>query len=280
MPRCLIALGGNTLTSDELFHRALNSLQNDQIRIREISRIFATKPVGPLAGETFLNAAATVDCECSPQELLNALHRVESEFGRARTVRWGPRILDLDLCLFGDAVIDLPSLVVPHPLMWFRGFVLVPAADIAGEMRHPILQERIQDLHLRLTERPGRLCVECSGTDLTAVQVTQMIDTQITGAAAWEWIVSEDTASPLSDANSLNTRISSPANSPPLNSPSRPFATIRLMIESADGAGQSPCRTQPSHEAGRRISLTGCDPESLAQQLQLVMDAIDSCGSP
>ncbi len=110
------------------------------------SSVHDTEPVGPVPQGRYLNAAAIVDTELSARELLDELQRIEHEAGRVRGERWGPRTLDLDLLLFGDAVIDEPGLHVPHPRMHERTFVLGPLAEIAPEIFHPVLGRSVEKI--------------------------------------------------------------------------------------------------------------------------------------
>lgn len=122
-----------------------------------MSRIFRTRPVGADAGHEFLNAAAVLRTNLSALEMLRAMHEVESIFHRIRTSHWEPRTLDLDLVLYGHQISNSPSLVLPHPAMWYRRFVLEPASEVAADMLHPILNESVQRLFERLNHRPLQL---------------------------------------------------------------------------------------------------------------------------
>jgi 2-amino-4-hydroxy-6-hydroxymethyldihydropteridine diphosphokinase len=163
MARCLIALGGNINASEAVFADAMQRLERPGLVVEQLSRPFVTRPVGSAAGEEYVNAAAVLECTLAPMSLLKALHEVEDSFGRKRTIHWGPRTLDLDLCLFGDEVIESPALVVPHPAMWYRRFVLDPAVAVAGSMTHPILKQTIEELRKAAMARPLRIEV-ASGT--------------------------------------------------------------------------------------------------------------------
>ena len=145
----------------------------------KMSRILRTRPVGVDAGEEFLNAAAVLQTDLQAFELLQAMHEVEATFRRVRTRHWGPRTLDLDLILYGDHVIQSPQLVIPHPAMWYRRFVLEPAVEVSAEMVHPILNESVLRLFQRLDHRPLLLEVCCTGTPFFPIEIleTAGIDT-------------------------------------------------------------------------------------------------------
>ncbi|HEX2046423.1 MAG TPA: 2-amino-4-hydroxy-6-hydroxymethyldihydropteridine diphosphokinase [Acidimicrobiales bacterium] len=102
-----------------------------------VSPVYETDPVGgPPGQDSFLNVVVALDTELSPRELLEVGHRLEEAAGRARTEHHGPRTLDVDVLLVGDLTVRDPDLVVPHPRMWSRRFVLAPLADLAeGEVR-------------------------------------------------------------------------------------------------------------------------------------------------
>jgi len=160
--KCLIALGGNINISEVVFADSLAQLKLRGCTDIRMSRIFTTRPVGADAGPEFLNAAAVLRTNLSAAEMLRALHEVEGMFHRIRTSHWGPRTLDLDLVLHGNQVSNSPGLVLPHPAMWYRRFVLEPASEVAADMLHPILKESVQCLFERLHHRPLQL--EICGT--------------------------------------------------------------------------------------------------------------------
>jgi len=94
----------------------------------------------------FLNMALEAQTELTPDALVNHVQRVEVEVGRTPTYHWGPRVIDIDILLYDDCIIDTPDLVIPHPHMHKRPFVLVPLASIAPEARHPLLDYSIREL--------------------------------------------------------------------------------------------------------------------------------------
>jgi 2-amino-4-hydroxy-6-hydroxymethyldihydropteridine diphosphokinase len=99
-----------------------------------VSPVYETEPVGGPSQGAFLNVVVELGTPLSPRQLLGVAHRLESAAGRVRSEHWGPRPLDVDVLLVGDLVVDEPDLVVPHPRMWQRRFVLAPLADLAPEL--------------------------------------------------------------------------------------------------------------------------------------------------
>jgi 2-amino-4-hydroxy-6-hydroxymethyldihydropteridine diphosphokinase len=155
MPCSFVALGGNQGPVSETFQNALERLDNDpSVTVQRISRFYRTAPVGDDAGREFLNAAAEIETDLEPIPLLDLLQTIETESGRIRAVHWGPRTLDLDLILYGEKIIDLPKLQIPHPACWYRRFVLDPLAEIAAETLHPLKKLTFGELRSRLEVRP------------------------------------------------------------------------------------------------------------------------------
>ncbi len=139
MTRCLLAVGANRGDRAANLCTALQSISTlTNVQLLARSAWHETTPVGGPAGqERFLNGAILLNTGLTPQELATALQRIEQQLGRDRQVRWDARTIDIDILLFGDAIIDDADLQIPHPRMSFRQFVLAPAAEIAGEMLHP-----------------------------------------------------------------------------------------------------------------------------------------------
>ncbi|MBV8958161.1 MAG: 2-amino-4-hydroxy-6-hydroxymethyldihydropteridine diphosphokinase [Actinobacteria bacterium] len=128
--RAFLALGSNLGDRWALLERAVASLPD----VVAVSPVYETDPVGGPEQGAFLNLVVELDTDLSPHELLEAAQRAEADAQRVRTERWGPRTLDVDVLLVGDLTVDEPDLVVPHPRMWERAFVLVPLADLAPDL--------------------------------------------------------------------------------------------------------------------------------------------------
>lgn len=141
MASCLIGLGSNQGDRQSHLDQALDRIgAGPCVRLLAVSGAYETESAGgPVGQASFLNAAACLETSLSAVEVLDLLLGVEHDLKRRRTVRWGPRAIDLDLLLYDDLVLESPRLTVPHPRMSFRRFVLQPAAEIAPDWVHPTL---------------------------------------------------------------------------------------------------------------------------------------------
>jgi 2-amino-4-hydroxy-6-hydroxymethyldihydropteridine diphosphokinase len=151
--RAAIALGSNLGDRLATINAALTEIAAIAgVRVAAVSPIIETPPFGPVSQGPYLNGACIVQTSLSARSLLDALHAIEHAHGRDRgsEVRWGPRTLDLDLLLYGDAVLGEPGLCVPHPRIQERLFVLEPLAAIAPDMRVPTLNATVAQLLTRL----------------------------------------------------------------------------------------------------------------------------------
>lgn len=121
------------------------------VRVLRVSSLLETDPIGGPAQPCYLNGVAEVETFLGPRELLDRLLAIETQFGRVRGARWGPRTLDLDLVLYGNEVVEEVGLVVPHPRMAERGFVLAPLCELVPEGRHPVLGRSFAELLAAIT---------------------------------------------------------------------------------------------------------------------------------
>lgn len=150
-----IALGSNLGDRRGHLDQALQKLRETPgVSVEKVSRYHETEPVGgPSGQEKYLNAAAELRTDLSPDDLLHLLLDIETQLGRVRREPWGPRTLDLDLVLYGNVVREGPALTLPHPRMHERRFVLDPLVEIAPDAVHPRLGLTVRQLHDRLTGR-------------------------------------------------------------------------------------------------------------------------------
>jgi 2-amino-4-hydroxy-6-hydroxymethyldihydropteridine diphosphokinase len=124
-------------------------------RIAGVSSLYETEPVGNLEQPPFLNAVVALNTELAPADLLGALLGIERDLGRLRSLPNAPRTLDLDLLMVDDAISDSPELILPHPRLHERTFVLVPLAEIAPKLVHPGFGKTMQELLHTLPDQGG-----------------------------------------------------------------------------------------------------------------------------
>ncbi|WP_152657380.1 2-amino-4-hydroxy-6-hydroxymethyldihydropteridine diphosphokinase [Oceanobacillus sp. CFH 90083] len=145
MNQAFIALGTNIEPREEHLLQALDLLEADtRITIQKKSSVYETAPVGYLHQADFLNMVLELQTSLSPIELLDSCQQIEKELGRKRDIRFGPRTIDLDILTFNHENSTVERLIIPHPRMHERAFVLIPLAEIAPEFMIPVHERSVE----------------------------------------------------------------------------------------------------------------------------------------
>jgi len=140
-----IALGTNLGNRLANLRAAIQSMP-PEVKVLAESHVYETPPWGYEDQPAFLNMVVKAKTELLPEALLKYLKQLEVELGREQNFRWGPRLIDLDILFYDDLVLASPPLVIPHPRLHERAFVLVPLADVAPDLIHPVLKQSVRDL--------------------------------------------------------------------------------------------------------------------------------------
>lgn len=151
-----VALGSNLGDKEQNIRRALELMEHHGIQVIQVSPLITTEPYGVTDQPEFLNGAAEVEWQGDAESLLHTLLAIELEMGRQRKRHWGERNIDLDLLLFGDQQLHTDDLVLPHPDMVNRSFVLEPLAAIAPQVLHPALHRTIGELWQELRQKSDK----------------------------------------------------------------------------------------------------------------------------
>src|SRR5882762_2549669 len=156
-----LSLGSNLGNREENLRSAMDELPHAGVAIAKMSSFCETEPVDLLEQPWFLNCVVEAETQFDPFMLLRALREIEMKMGSKKLVAKGPRLIDMDILLYGEETMDTPELQVPHPRMHLRRFVLAPLAEIAPEVRHPTLKKAVREL---LEETKDRSAVRRMGS--------------------------------------------------------------------------------------------------------------------
>ncbi len=144
--KTILHIGSNEGDARANLHRCIELISSLIGKVEQISSIYRTEAWGKLDQNDFLNQAISVKTSLSLNDLLSACQKIENLLKRQRTIKWGPRTIDIDIIFYDDEIIEEEDLIVPHPRMHERNFVLVPLSEIAPQLVHPILKKSVDEL--------------------------------------------------------------------------------------------------------------------------------------
>jgi len=146
MPIGYLSIGSNLGNREENCEKAISFLEQNGIKVTKRSSLYETEPWGVKNQPKFINMAVEVETYLEPQELLKTIKKIEAELGRRSNIRWGPRVIDLDILFYDNLIINTPELTIPHPAIIEREFVLKPLSEIAPDKTHPVIKKSIKEL--------------------------------------------------------------------------------------------------------------------------------------
>lgn len=153
MTTVYLSLGSNIGDRAANIEKAIAALNERGVKIVRQSRLYETEPVGIREQDWFLNGVAEAETSVAPQQLMETLLDIEKQMGRHRTIPGGPRLIDLDILFYGNEVIDVPGVQIPHPRLADRRFVLVPLSELAPGFMHPILRKTASTLLVETSDK-------------------------------------------------------------------------------------------------------------------------------
>ncbi|MDD3840197.1 MAG: 2-amino-4-hydroxy-6-hydroxymethyldihydropteridine diphosphokinase [Clostridia bacterium] len=153
MSTVYLSLGSNMGDREKNLNNAIRLLEEtEDVQVDIISKYIETDPVGYVAQDKFLNCALKISTQLSPSRILKICMNIEKKLKRMRTVKWGPRTIDIDILMYDDLVIDEENLVIPHPRMHHRLFVLECLNEIAPNAVHPSTGKKIKELYTEIVQ--------------------------------------------------------------------------------------------------------------------------------
>lgn len=153
MIKTYIILGSNVGQRLSFIEKAKYLLEEIAGNILSETSVYSTEPWGVENQDTYLNQVLLIETELSAEKLLEEMLRIEEKLGRIRGGKYAPRTIDIDILLFGDFIVEQPELIIPHPRMQDRNFVLTPLKEIAPDVIHPVFQRSISSLQEQCTDQ-------------------------------------------------------------------------------------------------------------------------------
>ncbi len=153
MTKTYLLLGSNMGNREAFLSKALTEIDTKIGKISKKSKIYQTEPWGEKEQEDFLNIAVELETKLKPKKILEKIHEIEKLLDREETYKWGPREIDIDILFYGEEMISEVDLTIPHPFIHERKFTLIPLAEIAPELYHPIMGANIMDLLLECEDQ-------------------------------------------------------------------------------------------------------------------------------
>lgn len=141
-----IGIGSNLGDREENCRKAISLMSENGIAVKKQSSMYETEPWGVKDQPKFINMAIEIETSKNPEDLLGILKNIERQMGRTESVKWGQRIIDLDILLYDDLLVETPHLEIPHPFMHEREFVLKPLCEIAPDIKHPVVGKTIEEM--------------------------------------------------------------------------------------------------------------------------------------
>jgi 2-amino-4-hydroxy-6-hydroxymethyldihydropteridine diphosphokinase len=151
-----LSLGSNLGDRPGNLSRAIEQLSSDDLRVLRVSSTWETEPRDVPNQPWFLNLVIEAETSLFPRQLLHRIHRIERELGRVRTTPKGPRVIDIDILLFGRSVVQAEGLEIPHPRLTERRFVLEPLAELVADLRHPVTRRTVREMLGAVAEQAVR----------------------------------------------------------------------------------------------------------------------------
>ena len=146
MPRVFLGLGSNIGDKEDHINKALTFI-SELYTLKKKSHLYLTEPIGNITQDWFLNCVVEIQTDVDPKKLLSTIKSIERKLGRTKTVKNGPRTIDIDILFYGDHILKTKTLVIPHPSIQERLFVLQPMMDIDPGVIHPVFKRSIHQLY-------------------------------------------------------------------------------------------------------------------------------------